>query len=96
MPAPNPSDRTACAALEQLAAYLGPRDYATVLLSGDDCATCLTVTSRPTRLSIDVYVHEGWYCSVPPAQIARITNPAAAARHIAATLGGTTAATLTR
>ncbi|HEV2376814.1 MAG TPA: hypothetical protein VGS19_32155 [Streptosporangiaceae bacterium] len=85
---------SARAVLEHLAAHLGPQDYATVLVSGDGCAPCLTVTSRPTQMSLNVFVAEGWYCTAPPFQIAHTSNPAAAARHIAGTLSGTAAASL--
>ena len=92
MPDLSPGDRTDCRALENLADHLGTREYATVLVTGDDCCSCLTVTHRHTRLSVAVIISGGWYCTVPPAQIAPTTNAPATARYIAAALGGGTAA----
>ena len=86
-------DQAECRALENLAGHLGSREYATVLVSGDDCCPCLTVTHRHTRLSIAVIISDGWYCTVPPARIAPMTSAAATARYITAALSGGTAAT---
>jgi hypothetical protein len=53
MSAAGPDD--AATALEMLAAALGSRDFATVLVTGPGRVPCLTVASRHAPLSEDIY-----------------------------------------
>ena len=94
MPASQPESAD-CAALTDLADHLGRREYVTVLVTGDDCTPCLTVTHRHAHLSVDVTVDGGCYRAMPLAEIAPTASTAAAARSIAAALGGSTALIIT-
>jgi hypothetical protein len=73
------------AALERLAAALGSRDFATILLTGPGREPRLTVTSRASRLTEDLYADAcyRWSWGDP---ICRVDDPLTAAQQIAAVL----------
>ena len=74
------------AALENLAATLDPRDYATILVSGQGRVPHLAVTSRHADFGDDIYAdHQAYWWSFAE-RIAAIDDPLAAAQKIASVL----------
>jgi hypothetical protein len=73
------------AALERLAAALGSRDFATILVTGPGREPRLTITSRASKLSEDIYAGTSyrwsWADPICPAD-----DPLTAAQKIAAVL----------
>jgi hypothetical protein len=74
------------AALERLAAALGTRDFATTLTTGQGRAPCLTVASRRTRLTEDIYVSRLGYWWSWAERIGGLDDPLAAAQKVATVL----------
>jgi hypothetical protein len=72
-------------ALERLAAALGSRDFATILLTGPGREPRLTVTSRGSRLTEDIYA-DAWYRWSWADPICRVDDPLTAAQKVAAVL----------
>ncbi len=71
VPSPSPADSTADAreadgaaaraALEQLAAALGSRDFATTLVTRQGRTPYLSIVSRYAKLGEDIYADGGWF-----------------------------------
>lgn len=75
------------AALEQLAAALDSREYATTLLTSHGQTPRLTVVSRlTTALAEDIYAGNGWYWWGWAEQLAPIADVPSAAHKIATVL----------
>jgi hypothetical protein len=74
--------------LECLAGVLNPREYVTVLITGEDRRPGLTVVRRHSPVAAEIYADAGSYWWGGDAErIAPITDPAAAARAIHSRLG---------
>jgi hypothetical protein len=76
----------ATAALEQLAAALDPREFATTLTTGAGQPPRLAVASRHAHIGGDIYADHRAYWWSWSERIAPITDPPAAASKISAIL----------
>ena len=76
----------ATAALEQLAAALDPREFATTLTTGAGQPPRLAVASRHAQIGSDIYADHRTYWWSWSERIAPITDPPAAARKISSAL----------
>jgi hypothetical protein len=82
---------TAPAALERLAAALGP-GFSTVFVNGTG-RPCLAVADRRTLAAAEVYADEGgWFWWAWAERIAPADDPLAAAHRVTSALRGTVAA----
>ncbi len=87
MPAPSPGDiTTAQAALENLAAALDSRDYATTLTAGPGRRTYLSVTSRHAQIGDAIWADNRAFYWSWGEWIAPLSDPATAARMISMVL----------
>ena len=76
----------ATAALHRLDTALDPRDFTTTLTTSPDHPPRLAVTSRHAPIGGDIYAGHRAYYWTWSERIGPISDPAAAARTIAATL----------
>ena len=85
MSVPFGGNAVAAVALERLADALGSRDFATTLLTGPGRPPCLSVVSRMSRLTEDIYADSSyrWSWAEP---ICPATDPDTAAQRIAQVL----------
>jgi hypothetical protein len=77
--------------LAYLSDLLDPREFATVLITGEDRRSALTVVRRQTPMTEDIYADaESYWWERDAERIAPVTDPAAAARAICSRLGTAT------
>jgi len=70
------------AALDDLAAELDPREFATILVTGPGRRPCLTVASRHTHAAEDIYADRLSYWWAWSRRISATDDPLTAARQV--------------